>query len=601
MSVVKAPTPEMRQGRRFIESLPAVTLLQDLTWFDDARVWGMLCRLTIGPVSHDIVPPVTDWWVTVEDTYPFGKITFRPAVENGLAITFPHQQYNGRIATGMPWRSGDICVRSPSFVFGKDALDPDPFGQPYRLAWYFHRALDWLETAAANRLLADGDPFELPDFPGVTSPRLTVVHGETLETFQAWKSAKDWYGTVELVSIDPPRDKTVVLRRFLNRQRDEVLAYPWGRDLTKSKRLVIPAAWLRCEYLPVILPYQAIDSWNGLLDHLRAEEREGLFRNVIELIRDGEVHFLLLGFPIPSHIGQASRQLHWQPILLPKLSHGNKFRKGFRANAQGYWMQDRYEHFSRGKRPDWHKAANWSKETTAGKGRMDCLSDIHTLVIGAGAVGSVVSELLVRSGCGPVVICDGDDVEHGNLCRHTLQVKDVGRNKAEALADRLSGVHAHSEVRYIPDAFPPAEEEDLASMTSCKLVLDCTGDDATLYEFSRRKWESDKIFCSISLSYKAARVYVYTAHGRSFPLDDFLTRFAAWAKRDAQDFAGEELVLGGAGCWHPSFPARVDDVWMLSAAAVRRLEEAVFAAETEPKLTVFEQVLEEGFRGLRRV
>lgn len=601
MSVLKTPTPELRQGRRFVESVPGVKLLEDLTWFDDARVWGILCRLTINAVDPDVISAETDWWVTVEESFPFGKITFRPAAERGLSQTFAHQRYNGRVIPGAPWRSGDICVQSPSFVFGQHALDPDPIGQPCRLAWYFHRAIDWLGTAAAGNLLADGDPFELPDFPGVTSPRYTVVHGETPETFQAWTSGQDWYGTAEMVAVDPPRDKTVVLRRFLNRQGEEVLAYSWGRDVARSKRLVIPAAWVRCESLPVSFPYQAIDSWGDLLAHLLAEGRERHFRSVTELIRDGESHFLLLGFPIPSHVGQTATQLHWQPIMLPKLSHGTSFRNGFRPNAQGYWMQDRYEHFSQGKKPDWHKAANWSKESTAGKGRIDSLSDIRTLVIGAGAIGSVVSELLVRAGCGPMVVCDGDEIEHGNLCRHTLQVKDIGRNKAEALADKLLGVHAHAKVQHVPDAFPPVEEEDLALIAHCELILDCTGDDATLHELARYVWGSEKMFCSISLSYKASRVYVYTARGRSFPVDDFRTRFTTWAERDARDFTGEELVQGAAGCWHPSFPARVDEVWMLSAAAVRRLEEAVVGAETEPQLTVFEQVSETCFQGIRRV
>ena len=73
MIVVKAPTPELRKGRRFIESLPEVKLIEDLTWFDDVGAWGMLCRLAIDSADLNAVPTETDWWVTVEESYPFGK------------------------------------------------------------------------------------------------------------------------------------------------------------------------------------------------------------------------------------------------------------------------------------------------------------------------------------------------------------------------------------------------------------------------------------------------------------------------------------------------------------------------------------------------
>lgn len=599
---VSSPPAQLRAGRRMIDSLPAVDLLSDLAWFDEVQAWGLLCRITVNSSAPDIVPSQTDWWVTLDETYPLGHITFWPANENGLRLTFPHQLYNGRSHPNVPWRLGEICVRLPQFTFGKHVLDADPIGQNERLAWYFQRAIKWLEAAADGTLLATGDAFEFPDFPGTTKPRITVAHAETHETYRIWNESEQLFGKAELVSVGPFESHICVVRRFFSDHGKELLAYRWGRQIMESDHPVQTAIWLRCENLAIVQPYQAIDSWGELFAYLRKEGREDLFRRAGNLVRDGESHFLLLGFPIPLKVGDSPTQLHWQPIRLPVLSHGTRYKNGFRANALGYWMRDKSEVFPSGEQLDWHKAENWSRESTTCRGRIDDnLSQHTTLVIGVGAVGAVVSELLVRAGCGPMVLCDGDEFGHENLCRHILRVEDLGKNKAEALAVKLASAHSLADVLPIADAFPPSNPSDSSLAEDCSLVLDCTGDDATLHKLARHNWESEKLFCSISLSYGAKRVYVFTARRRSFPLADFQERFAPWAERDVSEFSGDQLVQAGAGCWHPAFPARIDAISMLASAAIRRLEESIVDAESEPQLVVFELVVEMGrFHGIRR-
>jgi hypothetical protein len=34
----------------------------------------------------------------------------------------------------------------------------------------------------------------------------------------------------------------------------------------------------------------------------------------------------------------------------------------------------------------------------------------------------------------------------------------------------------------------------------------------------------------------------------------------------------EEQIIPGAGCWHPTFPARIDHVWMMTSAAIDLLD-----------------------------
>ncbi|MDP3630765.1 MAG: sulfur carrier protein ThiS adenylyltransferase ThiF [Actinomycetota bacterium] len=58
-------------------------------------------------------------------------------------------------------------------------------------------------------------------------------------------------------------------------------------------------------------------------------------------------------------------------------------------------------------------------------------------IIGCGGLGSSVAEMLVRSGVGALVLIDFDRVEEDNLNRQLFFRDQLGRLKAEALAETL--------------------------------------------------------------------------------------------------------------------------------------------------------------------
>jgi molybdopterin/thiamine biosynthesis adenylyltransferase len=64
-------------------------------------------------------------------------------------------------------------------------------------------------------------------------------------------------------------------------------------------------------------------------------------------------------------------------------------------------------------------------------------SKSRVLCIGAGGIVSQIAPTLVRKGIGSIVLLDDDVVEASNLNRQRFYIKDVGRNKALALAENL--------------------------------------------------------------------------------------------------------------------------------------------------------------------
>ncbi len=99
------------------------------------------------------------------------------------------------------------------------------------------------------------------------------------------------------------------------------------------------------------------------------------------------------------------------------------------------------------------------------------LRESRILVLGCGALGSNVAELLVRAGVGRVTLVDNDLLELSNLQRQSVVTEeDVGRAKAEILAEHLRKVNSEIHIDYRVMRIGPANIEELVTKTD--IVLD---------------------------------------------------------------------------------------------------------------------------------
>ena len=79
---------------------------------------------------------------------------------------------------------------------------------------------------------------------------------------------------------------------------------------------------------------------------------------------------------------------------------------------------------------------------------------VKVIIIGAGGTGGYVIPHLYRIGFAAgrpmrIIVCDGDVVESKNLIRQNFVEQDIGRNKAQVLAERYSAAFG-IECEYIP-------------------------------------------------------------------------------------------------------------------------------------------------------
>jgi adenylyltransferase/sulfurtransferase len=104
-----------------------------------------------------------------------------------------------------------------------------------------------------------------------------------------------------------------------------------------------------------------------------------------------------------------------------------------------------------------------------GKKGQQTIRASQVAVIGAGALGSVVCEQLVRAGVGTLTVIDHDVVELQNLQRQVLYTEDdVGRSKIDAICKRLRGINSDVDIKGIDMMI------DADSALPEYLLIDCT-------------------------------------------------------------------------------------------------------------------------------
>lgn len=560
-------------------------------FLDDEKCWIFEIAVFVSAES-EYIPQQTRWIIFVDLEYPRGLIRIYPASIGGICHTFPHQDRNViDFKKHTKRRLGKPCVESPIQRIGRIAGGPDPKNDAeLRLLWHVQRLIAWLEAAASDELMASEEPFELPQYTFNGScfvPR--IVHDEGMDTFDVWQGLIGQYGVVHYAEM-PDIPKILVATQFFHK----------GTNVRTDRRKIPKTAkfrkgfwWLWPE--PVVMrPWHAPGTWGELrcvgrsqgvdVDHFLHQVAKTEFSKKEDI-------FLLLGYPIPVHWRGAPAEIHWQSLSFPKIP----IPKGFRDNEHGRQQSSRLNVFGDGKDLTYQKTENWHPERLQARGKMgEPLPKQRVLVIGGGALGSSVAELLVRGGSTELTIIDYDILEVGNLVRHTLTTDALGQNKADALAKRLQKASPMAKISGLAIALPHSETRVQELLALYDVVIDCTGDNDVLEAIGAAWWESPKLLMSASMGFAAKRLFIYAKYGCSFPYDSFSESIAPWLEKEKKEWSHAGELLEGVGCWSPLFPARCDDVWMAAVATVKLLERFVGKRILMGTLYVLEQETENG-------
>lgn len=74
------------------------------------------------------------------------------------------------------------------------------------------------------------------------------------------------------------------------------------------------------------------------------------------------------------------------------------------------------------------------------------MKQAHVGIAGLGGLGSNIAAALVRNGVGQLTLADFDTVELSNINRQLYSISHIGRKKAEALPEILSGINPFCQI-----------------------------------------------------------------------------------------------------------------------------------------------------------
>jgi hypothetical protein len=550
--------------------------------------WYFPLRLTVDATSIH-VPRVTDWYVLIQSDYPIGRVSIRPAQDGGLRDSFRHMEQN--VATDKPWRSGAPCLDRPGRWLGSRELANQPTSAAERIRWHVERALEWIEAAAVDRLTGDEEPFELPRFPG-NEP--TIGFDEDPQRFAIWQTLLGRAGDAIVKRMN---DRLAVAYTF-SVHNGFVSPPRWGERLRTNDNIE-SAFWLTLRDMPIREPWSVPSTWGDLRAISRAQkidldERLRWVYHHLHEKKITKVTYLLLGFPIPKVYDGPPERMHWQPLMLPApISTSAKtvhVRKGRKASA-GAWALERVRLFADDKPIEWLSSEPWAEDRLRVRGSLSAeLCRARVVLLGGGALGSAVAELLVRAGVNHLLICDPETFEVGNLRRHTLTMSAAEYRKSLALAVHLNDCSPFADVGWTY-GFPRGLGIERDLVRQAGVIIDCTASDDVAARLSEFPWsEGSRWFFSASVGVDARRLFCYTHYGETFPTERFFEAIRPYVTEERELLQERDpFAMHGAGCWNPVFPARWDDIVTLAARIVRIIDSTISSRRLEDSLHVVDR------------
>ena len=225
-----------------------------------------------------------------------------------------------------------------------------------------------------------------------------------------------------------------------------------------------------------------------------------------------------------------------------------------------------------------------TKEMFFGRGALcPILAGKHIALVGLGAIGSIVADVLTHSGIQYIGLWDGDIVEPGNICRSSYQLRDLGQSKVDAIKTKIQSINPFvniSEViphgywsyganfsNYVNGTFYGNvnynnQEEAVKQLDNFDLIIDCTGSNEMLHFLSYATSNIDIISMCIT-NHANDLLCITNKDGSPFELRK------AYLSRIEQDT--KNFYIEGEGCYSPTFLANYCDIASLVNLALRDL------------------------------
>ncbi|MFT4152336.1 ThiF family adenylyltransferase [Parafilimonas sp.] len=268
---------------------------------------------------------------------------------------------------------------------------------------------------------------------------------------------------------------------------------------------------------------------------------------------------LLVGYPVNEV------EIHWQVMLIPLDNFPNYGKKIAGTNT---WVS-----MLRKQPIIWGQTRNSSYKYFFGRGAFHpTITSAKILIIGIGAIGSMIATTLTRCGATDILLVDYDVKEPENICRSEYSFFPGITAKVTELASRLVSISPFVNVassQTLTDFFKiviqgaengwrPAIKDRLDEFD---IIIDCSTDNDIAFLLDSLGVRGD--IYSLSITNHASELICATKHN----LYDWLQNIFHQLKREDDD------MYNPTGCWSPTFKASYNDISVLVQFALRHIND----------------------------
>lgn len=368
------------------------------------------------------------------------------------------------------------------------------------------------------------------------------------------------------------------VQSFETLRTKEITMCEWS-DYYINQNTHLEGLYYFLEESPAIHNRFAYSKWNEL--NLSSEFLNMLYEiEQINLTNIGKVIPLFIGYKISTH------QIHWEVALLEV---GNFPLKGVpeRVNDRktGKWLSA----FNSSK-IKWGLSRNSSYEYFFGRGKFaDSLTKKKILIIGIGAVGSMVAKTLTQCGCTRIDFVDYDIKEPENVCRSEYRFANGITNKSTELEKILfeispflnsTRLNNNYFEKLIKSFFSDKDYQLVFKkvLENYDLIIDCSTDNDLMYVLNSIQLETELVNISIT-NHAKELIFAFYPNIYSFVNN----QFSNVLDNDVQN------LYEPTGCWSPTFKGSYNDIASLVQLALKHFNRIEKLEKTKNNFVIQEE------------
>lgn len=507
--------------KELIIGVCGIRLVDDFTLTDSGILTGRIA-VVIDQNNLEL-----EWNVEISPTYPFKTMAMEPiSFKNKNLLDYPHIM-----------KGGNLCMHPAEYMNAESQFEND-----------LKQLKEWVDKYYIQKKLDNHYEHLVVNHQLIREHYYTFFFTETNDFF-----SEGDYGTVNYAALKKglKNNNTVlnyVVQKFVSYINVKKRELRSNISHSYQKLKSYDGVFCILNKVPSIYDKFIVEDYNSIKDLFSLSQKNYIY-SFVKANKNKYVYFpLFCGYVIPGG------GVYWQVMMI--------FMDDLPIEAMlvdtgknKFWCTD----FKQGKIL-WAESADISYKYFFGRGAMpEQLSNKKILIMGIGAIGSIVAETLTRCGAKNITLYDIDYKEPGNVCRSAYPFNTGIIEKTLDMENLLTQISPHVECTSLKSVVDiilktyAAENKcdgalasffdefdvifDCTTDNQLMQVMDSTGTNAQLINLSITNHAQDLI-CAFSPNITETILLVYNL-----------------LKRDA-----ETDMYNPTGCWNPTFKASYNDI-----------------------------------------